>query len=50
MWRLIDNDAQQIREFGTLRELREYAKKYNLEIKRSSMNYHVYYSEAEVIL
>jgi sialic acid synthase SpsE len=49
-WSLIENNAQVMLEFDTLRELKEYARKHGWEIKKSPTDNRCYYTESYVIL
>jgi len=50
MWFLIENNSQKIFEFKTKKELREFAKKHNLKIKKSPISNFTYYTEGYVEL
>jgi GH35 family endo-1,4-beta-xylanase len=42
---LIDNFKQKIYEFDSIRKLKEFAKKHNMEIKKSPLDNNVFYTE-----
>ena len=50
LWKLIDNDAQDVREFSSHDNLREYTRMWGLEVHKSTTGYRTYYSRAIVSL
>lgn len=49
-WFLIENNAQVMYRFRTLRELRAFAKAHGLEVKRSPTDPSTFYTESYVYL
>ena len=50
MFYIIENNSQRVFSFKTLKELREFAKKNNIKIKKSPLKPNWYYTESYVIL